>query len=101
MSENDSIKNKARKRAEDKAGFFVHLAVYLGVNLLLAVINFATMDEADNVDIWFIWPLFGWGIGLAFHFFGVFFGDSIVESYIDKQARVEEKKLKEKGSKKL
>jgi len=21
---------------------------------------------------WFIWPIFGWGIGLIFHFLGVF-----------------------------
>lgn len=37
------------------------------VNLLLCAINLLT--SADY--LWFVWPLLGWGIGLASHAFGV------------------------------
>jgi hypothetical protein len=53
----------ARRRAEAKYGFFVHAAVYAGVMVFLVIINLVTSPG----DIWFIWPLIGWGFAVALH----------------------------------
>ena len=37
--ENQETYQKARKRIEAKIGFYIHLAVYVGVNILLIIIN--------------------------------------------------------------
>ena len=45
------------------AGVRVHATVYVAVNvLLLAIWAFGSRDEP-----WFLFPLLGWGIGLAAH----------------------------------
>ena len=67
MSE-EEIYRLARKRVEDKKGFYIHFAVYIGVNILLVII-WATTGAGFP---WFIFPLGGWGIGILFHFLGVF-----------------------------
>ncbi len=68
MSE-EEIYRQARKRVEEKKGFYTHLAVYICVNIGLVLIwAFA----AGGGYPWFIWPLGGWGIGILFHFLGVF-----------------------------
>ena len=60
---------KAKKRVEEKKGFYTHLAVYLSVNLVLVLIwAFITGGGFP----WFVFPLGGWGIGILFHFLGVF-----------------------------
>jgi hypothetical protein len=40
----------------------IHAAVYVAVNLVLAVVNLRS-----NGDLWFQWPLLGWGAGLTYH----------------------------------
>ncbi len=49
---------------EEKRDFSVHLVVYVLVNAMLIAINF--IDSPD--DIWFFYPLIGWGIGLSMHY---------------------------------
>ncbi|MCP5074637.1 MAG: 2TM domain-containing protein [Rhodobacteraceae bacterium] len=58
----------ARRRAEAKYGFFVHVAIYAAVMLLLVIINLVTSRHA----IWFVWPLIGWGFAVALHGLRVF-----------------------------
>lgn len=53
----------ARKRLALKKAFFIHLLVYIAVMLLLIVIN----RSFSSSSIWFIYPLLGWGIGVAIH----------------------------------
>jgi hypothetical protein len=78
MSE-EQIYEQAKKRVEDKRGFFIHFIVYIVVNIMLVLIwAFA----ADRGFPWFIFPLGGWGIGLLFHFLGVF----VFETKSDKAA---------------
>ena len=67
MSE-EELYREARKRVEEKKGFFMHLAVYICVNIFLVIIWAATGDGFP----WFVFPLGGWGIGILFHFLGVF-----------------------------
>jgi len=68
MSE-EELYREARKRVEEKKGFFNHLAVYIIVNILLVLI---WAFPAGGGFPWFIFPLGGWGIGILFHFLGVF-----------------------------
>jgi hypothetical protein len=84
MSE-EEIYKRAKKRVEEKKGFFNHLAVYVVVNLMLILIWAFTSRGYP----WFFWPLGGWGIGLIFHFLGVFvFGKTTAweEREIEKEA---------------
>ena len=64
----EQVYEAARKRVEEKRGFFVHLAVYIIVNLFLVCIWWFTGAGFP----WFVFPLGGWGIGLIMHFLGVF-----------------------------
>jgi hypothetical protein len=61
--EDQQAYEKARKRVEAKIAFYIHLTVYVGVNILLVIINLITSPQY----LWFKWPLLGWGIGLFFH----------------------------------
>ena len=67
MSE-EEIYQIARKRVEEKKGFFSHLAIYVIINILLVVIWALTGAGFP----WFLFPLGGWGIGVIFHFLGTF-----------------------------
>jgi hypothetical protein len=62
------LRRLAERRAGAKFGFYVHALVYLVVNAGLVAINLATSPQA----LWFVWPMFGWGIGLVAHGLGVF-----------------------------
>ncbi|MBA7691885.1 hypothetical protein ES703_100440 [subsurface metagenome] len=67
MSE-EEIYRKARERVEEKKGFYIHFIVYILVNIMLIIIWAATGAGFP----WFIFPLGGWGIGILFHFLGIF-----------------------------
>jgi hypothetical protein len=70
--QSEETHEKARKRVEEKMGFYSHLAVYAVVNVVLIIINLST----SGGYYWFKWPLLGWGIGLFFHGMNTFvFGE--------------------------
>ena len=65
----EQIYEQAKKRVEAKKGFFTHFIVYIVVNIMLALIwAFA----AGGGFPWCIIVLGGWGVGVLFHFLGVF-----------------------------
>lgn len=59
---------KAAKCVQEVKGFYIHLMVYIIVNIGLVCINLITSSET----IWFIYPLFGWGIGVGVHGLAIF-----------------------------
>jgi hypothetical protein len=59
---------RAKARVEAIRGFYIHLAIYLLVNLCLFAINMLS----DPHSLWFYWPLLGWGIAVAIHALTVF-----------------------------
>jgi 2TM domain-containing protein len=68
MSTQETRYQSAKKRVEALRGFYVHLTVYVLVNLLLCTINLLTSPDS----LWFYWPLLGWGIAVALHALRVF-----------------------------
>jgi len=60
---------KAKKRVEELKGFYSNLIAYVLVISFLAGINYYSSGW-DH--LWFLWPAFGWGIGIVFHAIGVF-----------------------------
>jgi len=88
MEEQEAYK-QARKRAEIKFGFYVHLMIYIVASILFYVLNILTKPEIK----WFYWPIAGWGIGVIFHGISVFAASS---SIVDRMAQKELDKGKKK-----
>ena len=68
MNSEQTKYQKAKERVEKIKGYYIHLTVYVVVNLMLLSINM--IASPDN--LWFIWPLMGWGVGVVFHTLSVF-----------------------------
>ncbi|MFO1245857.1 MAG: 2TM domain-containing protein [Ramlibacter sp.] len=64
----DEIDRLARKRAGAKLGWYVHATVYVLVNLMI----FGMSQYAFGSRPWSVFPLLGWGLGLALHGVSVF-----------------------------
>jgi hypothetical protein len=63
------IRAQAKRRVGRKMGFYIHATVYVLVNLGLWAI--ATVTGRGP---WNVWPLLGWGLGLAIHGIVTFIG---------------------------
>lgn len=69
---------KAKKRVKDIKGFYIHLIVYVLVNVFLSgIIIFGLSQSGDsfneitsNFGVYSTWVF--WGIGVFFHWLGVF-----------------------------
>jgi hypothetical protein len=68
MNTEETRYQRAKDRVQAMKSFYVHLTVYIAVNLLLIFINMTVSPEA----LWFIWPLAGWGIAIVIQAFSVF-----------------------------
>ncbi len=65
---------RAKKKVDSIKGFYWHLAVYIVVNIgIVSIIVFNSDAELFSLGA-LSTPLF-WGIGLLFHFLGVFGSD--------------------------
>ena len=86
MNTEETKYQKAKERVEALRGFYIHLIVYVVVNLFLFLLNIITSPDS----LWFYWPLLGWGIAIVGHALSVYWG-------IDRRfgADWEEKKVRE------
>jgi hypothetical protein len=85
------IYQQAKKRAESKIQFYIHLGIFLGVNILLLIINLRTSPDY----FWFLWPFAGWGIGVVIHglkVLGVFDFSTAKKRLIEKEMAKEKYK---------
>lgn len=64
----DDIDRLARRRAGAKLGWYVHAVFYVLVNTLI----FAMSRYGFGQRPWSVYPLLGWGLGLALHGVSVF-----------------------------
>lgn len=69
----------------------MHATVYVLVNLLLVGINYYSYTSGQRY-VWAVWPLLGWGLGLAIHgvvAFGVF--DRVYQTLLAREIAKSEK----------
>ena len=55
------LERQARRRASARLGWYTHAAVYVAVNIFLAVVS------AHSARPLALFPALGWGLGLAIH----------------------------------
>jgi hypothetical protein len=65
----EELERLAHKRAGAKLGWYVHAMVYVVVNAFI----FAISRYGFGHRPWSVFPLLGWGVGLALHGISVFF----------------------------
>lgn len=59
---------KAVKRVKELKGFYGNLISYCIIIPFLVILNLMTSPR----ELWFYWPMLGWGIGLLAHGMNVF-----------------------------
>ena len=64
----DDLVRPAGRRAATQRGWYLHLCIYLAVNLGL----YALSTEGWGQRHWSFFPLLGWGLGVALHGVAVF-----------------------------
>jgi len=86
---------RAKKKVDKLIGFYWHLAVYVVVNIFLILLIALNSNEGFSGFGPYATAAF-WGIGLAFHFIGVFGPDFFfgkdwetkkVEEFMDKERK--------------
>ncbi len=89
----EDLDRLARRRAGAKLGWYTHAAVYVAVNLYL----YAMSQYAFGSRHWSVFPLLGWGLGLALHGVSVFVlgSGSGLRERLERKER--EKLLRERG----
>lgn len=95
MLSDEELWKRARKSAQDKVGFYVHFAVFAAVNaMFVAIWWFTSVATGGAVAFpWFIFPLFGWGIGIAAHYVAAFHG----EAYVERKSLEEFQRMRSRG----
>lgn len=68
MEDRDKAYERAQKRVKEIRSFYGNLTSYCIVIPALIIINLVTSPN----DLWFYFPMLGWGIGVAAHGIGVF-----------------------------
>ena len=90
--ESDERYEKAKARVAEIRAFYQHLIIYLIMNGVFLTVNLLTSPRS----LWFFWPLFGWGIGVAAHgisvfglgsFFGTEWEEKKIKRIMDKEKR--------------
>lgn len=78
------LRERAIKRLKKRHDFHAHVLIYLLVNTFLVVIWWMTSPEGF---FWPVFPIVGWGIGVAMNAWDVYVSDDISEEDIDREIR--------------
>ena len=90
MKSEAEIQQRAEAKVRRLKAFYIHLAAYLLVNAILIAVDLV----GGTSDLWFHWPLLGWGAGLLLHAAAVFIGHgSFLERW--ESRKIQEFKQKE------
>jgi uncharacterized protein (DUF486 family) len=68
MSKDEELRIKAKKRVEQKIGFYWNFGAYVPVNIMLFFMWFFLGQRMVANMPWFIFPLIFWGIAVLAHF---------------------------------
>jgi len=80
----EEIERLAIKRASAKMGWYIHACVFVSVNAFLYFSSTLGFRERH----YNLYPMLGWGLGLAFHFLSVFVlgtGSGLRQSLVDRE----------------
>lgn len=80
----EAIEQLARKRAGAKLGWYLHAVLFVVVNLVV----FSMSRYGFGNRPWSVYPLLGWGLGLALHGVSVFVlgtGSGLRERMVQKE----------------
>lgn len=83
MNQEYHIYEKAKKKVKEKRKFYSHLFTWIIFSVFFILLNLVTSHY-----FWAIFPILGWGIGVAFHGIKVFslnYGDDWEEREIMKE----------------
>jgi 2TM domain-containing protein len=83
-SETDQLRERAVKRLRKRRDLGTHALVFVLVNAFLVGIWLMT---GDGGFFWPIFPMAGWGIGLAMNAWDVWRGDEFAPAAIERQMR--------------
>ena len=61
---------EAKKKVKIIRGFYIHLGIFLLVNTIVLLV--LSMIESNDDMFWEYYPIAGWGIAIALHYFLVF-----------------------------
>ncbi len=81
----DPVREKAIERLKKKRDFKSHLVVYLGVNALL--VGIWAVTKGDDTIFWPIFPILGWGIGVAANAWDVYGRKPLSEDEIQRETQ--------------
>ena len=81
MDDRDERRAAAVKRLENRRVFKTHAVVYVAVNTMLVVLWAAS----GAGYFWPLWPILGWGVGLAMHAWTVYGQRVMTEDDIRKE----------------
>jgi hypothetical protein len=76
METEEQLRALAKRRVEGRRALIMHTVMYVVVNTALVAIWAMTGSHYP----WFIWPMFGWGIGIAGHALALWFGPDSMRS---------------------
>ncbi|MFN9474604.1 2TM domain-containing protein [Acidovorax sp.] len=89
----EAIEQLARKRAGAKLGWYMHAILFVVVNIVV----FSMSRYGFGNRPWSVYPLLGWGLGLALHGVSVFVlgtGSGLRERMVQKER---ERLLRDRG----
>ncbi len=99
VQQNDEaeVRSRAEKTVAARIGFHRHLASYIIINTFIILIWVIVGLTSKTWWPWFVFPLIGWGIGLAFHAFNTY-GASAGGARHEKMVQREMDKQRERGN---
>ena len=81
IDENENSYKEAKKKVEEEKKFYYHLGVYLVMNTFFVILNLVTSPN----NLWFYWPMLGWGLGLLLQGVRVFTNIGLSKEWEDKR----------------
>ena len=77
----DDLRRLAIEQLRKKRGLQAHIIAYVSVNLLFVAIWYVT----GRHFFWPVFPMFGWGIGVAFNIWDVYMPERMTEERIQRE----------------
>jgi hypothetical protein len=75
------LRTLAIEQLRKKRGLQAHIIAFMSVNLLLVAIWYVTVRHF----FWPVFPIFGWGIGVAFNVWDVYMPERLTEERIQRE----------------